>query len=207
MFPFITSQLNQFVANFESIPESRKIILQKLSNYIQQQIAKNETAQLVYICTHNSRRSHFGQVAAALAAAYYNIKNVHAFSGGTETTALHNNAILAMHNFGLRISKISENDNAHYEVTFGEQQKILCFSKTYNHISNPQKNFAAIMTCSDAEENCPFIPNIALRISTTYDDPKIADNTEQQNEVYYARLQQITTETLYAFSLVKTNLP
>jgi hypothetical protein len=79
----------------------------------------------------------------------------------------------------------------------------VCFSKTYDAATNPQKEFAAIITCSDAEENCPFIPGVELRIATTYDDPKAFDNTPQQDAKYDERCKQIALETLYAFSLVK----
>ena len=65
---------------------------------------------------------------------------------------------------------------------------------------NPTKNFAAIMTCSDAEENCPFIPGVDLRIGTTYDDPKAFDNTELQDSKYDERSRQIALETFYIFS-------
>ena len=58
------------------------------------------------------------------------------------------------------------------------------------------------MVCSDAEENCPFIPNAEMRISTTYDDPKAFDNTPQQDATYDERSAQIAREILYMFSLV-----
>jgi len=77
-----------------------------------------------------------------------------------------------------------------------------CFSKVYNDVSNPSSNFAAIMTCGDAEENCPFIPGVELRIGTTYDDPKAFDGTPQQAEKYRERALQIAKETLYVFSKV-----
>ena len=76
----------------------------------------------------------------------------------------------------------------------------VCFSKTYDDAENPQKEFAAIMTCSDAEENCPFIPGVELRIGTTYDDPKSFDNTPEQDAKYDERCKQIALETLYVFS-------
>ena len=79
---------------------------------------------------------------------------------------------------------------------------IECFSKVYNADVNPQKEFAAIMTCSDAEENCPFIPGVELRIGTTYDDPKAFDNTELQDAKYDERCKQIALETLYVFSKI-----
>jgi protein-tyrosine phosphatase/arsenate reductase len=56
------------------------------------------------------------------------------------------------------------------------------------------------MTCSDAEENCPFIPGVDLRIGTTYDDPKAFDGTQLQDEKYQERSSQIALECLYVFS-------
>ena len=93
--------------------------------------------------------------------------------------------------------------NPTYEVSFGKNLSTTCFSKVYDDEVNPKSDFAAIMTCSDAEQNCPFIPGVALRIGTTYEDPKKSDGTPQQEETYTARFRQIATETLYAFSLVR----
>ena len=55
--------------------------------------------------------------------------------------------------------------------------------------ANPKSDFAAIMTCSDAEQNCPFIPNVALRIGTTYEDPKKSDGTSLQDETSLPQIQ------------------
>ena len=73
----------------------------------------------------------------------------------------------------------------------------------YDDAVNPTSNFAAIMTCSDAEENCPFIPGVELRIGTTYDDPKAFDNTPIKAEKYLERSNQIARECLYVFSLIQ----
>ncbi|MDG1535530.1 MAG: protein-tyrosine-phosphatase, partial [Schleiferiaceae bacterium] len=42
-----------------------------------------------FICTHNSRRSHFSEILFRTAAKYYGHENVETFSGGTEGTALY----------------------------------------------------------------------------------------------------------------------
>ncbi|MBM3453486.1 MAG: hypothetical protein FJX84_10170 [Bacteroidetes bacterium] len=78
-----------------------------------------------------------------------------------------------------------------------------CFSKLFNNKTNPSQDFAAIMVCSDAETNCPFIPEAAMRISTTYDDPKEFDGTPNESEKYVERATQIAIECLYVFSNVK----
>jgi hypothetical protein len=56
------------------------------------------------------------------------------------------------------------------------------------------------MTCSDAEENCPFIPGVEFRIAATYNDPKEFDGTPIQGEKYLERSNQIALETLFVFS-------
>lgn len=203
MFDSIAHYCTQLIQSFDQIPEERKTLLQRISSYIQSKKDIGESIQLVYVCTHNSRRSHFGQVWAAVAAAYYNIKNVHTYSGGTEATAFNANAINALRKIGFAITDDGATVNPTYSVSFGEHLQTTCFSKVYNHPSNPQQHFAAIMTCSDAEQNCPFIPGVELRIGTTYNDPKAFDNTPQQESAYAQRSEQIARECLYVFSLVK----
>lgn len=190
-------------SHFNEISPTRKMLLENLSNYIGVRLKDKLPVNLIYVCTHNSRRSHFGQIWAKVASAYYKIEEVNTFSGGTESTAFNANAINALKRLGFRITVSQDGQNPLYEVKYDETaDPILCFSKTYDHASNPQRNFAAIMTCSEAEENCPFIPGADLRIATTYDDPKNFDNTPMQDTKYDERCRQIALETFYVFSLL-----
>ena len=201
MIPAIKIYCDHLTQNFDSISSDRKILLDKITAYIKSKQKEHKDIKLVYICTHNSRRSHFGQVWAEVAACYYNIKNMHSYSGGTEATAFNTNAINALKRIGFDVKAITNQKNATYQLLFDEQEKpIVCFSKVYNHPQNPQTQFAAIMTCSDAEENCPYIPGVELRIGTTYNDPKAFDNKPEQDDRYSERCQQIALETFYIFS-------
>lgn len=201
MIQSIQNYCDQLVKEFDSISENRKSLLKRVTQYIAQKQQENKPVNLVYICTHNSRRSHFGQIWAHVAAAYYGKKNVHTFSGGTEATAFNINAINSLKRVGFIIKPINIEKNSTYHVFYDENETpSVCFSKTYDDVRNPQKEFAAIMTCSDAEENCPFIPGVELRIGTTYDDPKAFDNTPLQDAKYDERCRQIALETLYVFS-------
>lgn len=186
---------------FDKIPLGRKQLLEKIAGYIITRMNENKPVQLVYICTHNSRRSHFGQIWSRVAAAYYNKNQVCSFSGGTESTALNINAVNALKRVGFHITTTEAGNNPVYEVKFGTPEApIACFSKIYNHAVNPQTGFAAIMTCSEAEENCPFIPGADFRIATPYDDPKSADGTNAQDVTYDERCKQIARETFYMVS-------
>jgi protein-tyrosine phosphatase/arsenate reductase len=200
MFETIKDRCEALTKNFREIPAGRKEILEKISGYIKSKSENLSEVNLVYVCTHNSRRSHLGQVWAAVAAAYYGVENVRTYSGGTEATAFNPNAIQALVAAGFAIDKKDESNNPVYEVYYGEKSFVKCFSKIYNDKENPVKDFAAIMTCSDAEENCPFIPGCEFRIGTTYNDPKAFDNTILQAEKYTERSNQIAMECLYVFS-------
>ena len=200
----IKQYCDKLIAEFDVIPKERQALLEELSNYVSSKKESHQAIQLVYICTHNSRRSHFGQIWAQVAANYFNVKNVTSFSGGTEATAFNSNAINAIKRVGFDVKPLDETTNKRYHVVYNETENpIICFSKVYDDAQNPQTNFAAIMTCSDAEENCPFIPGVELRIGTTYGDPKAFDNTPLQDAKYDERCKQIALETLYVFSKVK----
>jgi protein-tyrosine phosphatase/arsenate reductase len=204
MFEILKNQCDQLVNQFDTIPKERKELLTKISEYIQSKKDGNLPINLMYVCTHNSRRSHFGQIWAAVAASYFGIENVNTFSGGTEATAFNPNAIQALKETGFEIATEELNENPIYKVAFGtkETQFTICFSKVYDDSFNPSSNFTAIMTCSDAEQNCPFIPGVELRIGTTYTDPKAFDGTPQQAEKYFERSNQIALECLFVFSKI-----
>ncbi|MDE3124411.1 MAG: protein-tyrosine-phosphatase [Bacteroidota bacterium] len=203
MYLSIQNYCYSLVKQFDKIEPERKKILSSISNFILQQKAQNKQVQLVYICTHNSRRSHFGQVWASVAAAYYGISDIFTFSGGTEATAFNINAIRALEKVGFIIHSDGQLNNPIYKVCYGENECMVCFSKVYNDSANPKDNFLAIMTCGEAEANCPYIPGAIGRVATTYEDPKLYDGSPEQDKAYDDRCRQIALETLYVFFLVK----
>ena len=187
-----------------NIPKEREPILNSLVEYIQQRKDGGEIIQLNFICTHNSRRSHLSQVWAQTLAAYFNIEKLTCYSGGTEATALFPVVAKTLKNQGFQIDTTTNDDNPKYYIHFSETQPpIIGFSKTYDDAFNPQSNFAAIMTCSQADKGCPFIPGAENRIALTYEDPKAFDQTPQQEEKYLERSLQIATEMKYVFSNIK----
>lgn len=196
---FIQARANEF----DKIPAERKEVLEKVADYVKSRIDLNEPVQLVFICTHNSRRSHIAQIWAQTAAYYYDIANVQTYSGGTEATAFNPNAVKAMREAGLEINVIKEGDNPVYEVKYAKDAAAMkVYSKVYDQEGNPESGFAAVMTCSHADQNCPFIPGASLRIPVTYDDPKEFDGTPRQEQAYQERSSQIAREMLYLFSKV-----
>lgn len=190
----------------DEISSDRKQELQVLIDYIQNKVDKNLSINLNFICTHNSRRSHLSQVWAQTAAAYFQVNNVNCFSGGTEATAVFPMVIKTLEQTGFQITNLSDGLNPVLSIKFDENRApIIGFSKTYDHPFNPKGEFSAIMTCSHADANCPFIPGSEKRIAIKYDDPKEFDNTPEQEEKYQERSSQIATEIFYVFSKIKIN--
>lgn len=184
------------------IPPARQQALAKLASYINEK-QKGQSIALNFICTHNSRRSHLGQIWTAVAAAFYGLDHINTFSGGTEATAFNPRAVAAMIRAGFKIENPG-GENPHYQVAYGEGAPPLeCFSKVYDDPFNPKENFAAIMTCSDADENCPVISGAEMRLALTYEDPKAADDTPEEAQRYDERVRQIGREIFYAMRLVK----
>ncbi|MDR6845745.1 protein-tyrosine-phosphatase [Flavobacterium granuli] len=190
--------------NIENISEERKEVLQSLIDFIQIKVANQQEIRLNMICTHNSRRSHLTQIWAQTASAYFNVKNVFCYSGGTEATAMFPLVAKTLEGQGFKIKTISEGNNPVYSVKYSQNEhSIICFSKTYDDDFNPESHFAAIMTCSQADSGCPFIAGAEKRIPITFEDPKAFDNTPQQTEKYEERSLQIATEMIYVFSQIK----
>lgn len=202
LFPEIELLISAF--DFEDITAERKNILQPLIDFIQTKVSNQQQIRLNLICTHNSRRSHLAQVWAQAAAAHFNIKNVLCYSGGTETTALFPLVAKTLEQSGFKIKTIAAGTNPIYAIKYGANEPpIIGFSKTYDDDFNPKNEFAAIMTCSQADGGCPFIAGAEKRIPITFEDPKAFDNTPQQDEKYQERSLQIATEMFYVFSLIK----
>ena len=104
-----------------------------------------------------------------------------------------------MSRLGFKIKNLG-GENPHYEIKYADNKTpITLFSKLYDDPANPKTGFAAVISCSHADENCPFIPGAEKRISLPYEDPKAYDNTADEAKIYDERSIQIATEMKYVF--------
>jgi arsenate reductase (thioredoxin) len=204
LHPVLHQTVRELEQTFDQIPADRKQLLQQLAAYIRGKKNSGQPVNLVFICTHNSRRSHMGQLWALAAAAYYDIGQVQAYSGGTEATAFNPRAVKAMQEAGFGIEALSQEPNPVYAVTYAAAAPpAQIWSKAFDDPANPASDFCAVMTCSDADENCPLVAGVDQRLAITYDDPKHFDDTPQEEEKYRERARQIGREMLYAFQAAR----
>jgi arsenate reductase len=186
--------------------KERKEALDDLADYIVEKKHAGKPVYFTFICTHNSRRSHLSQIWAQTFAAYYGLTDIHCFSGGTEATAFNHRAVAALKRAGFQIDNPGGN-NPNYSVRFSKDAPpLICFSKTFADAPNPQKDFCAVMTCSDADKNCPFVPGADFRVPVPYVDPKEADDTPAEIARYDERTRQIAAEMRYVMRTAKQKL-
>ncbi len=199
---FIDANIREELVNIDVF---RKKVLQGIADYLALQISNNETANALFICTHNSRRSHLSQIWAQTAAFYFEIENFKAYSGGTEVTAFFPSAIETLLNSGFELNENSTFKNPHYKLYFSKNNEpIIAFSKLYNDKKyNPTHKFCAVLTCSGAEKNCPVVYGADRRFALHYEDPKISDGTPFQKQVYAERSKQIAIEMFYLMAVLK----
>ena len=104
MYKVLSSYIQSAEAEMEAIASERKEELKKIADFVKTKKDSNKTANLTFICTHNSRRSHMSQIWAAAAAAHYGIEeNVNTYSGGTEATAFNPRAVAAIERAGFKV--------------------------------------------------------------------------------------------------------
>lgn len=202
-YPSIQSYIETLPEEHDSIPAERKDRLAEMASYIKVKLDAGEVAEMIYICTHNSRRSHFAQIWAHVLAVYHGIEGVHAYSGGTESTAFHPNAIETLQQLGFDIAHVGRENNPRYQLRFSDEaEPIKAWSKMYTDPENPRKNFCAVMVCDDADKNCPLVFGSKKRFSLSFRDPKEADGTPQQAQAYAERCRQIAVQINYLYSLI-----
>lgn len=200
----VDTYLDAREAELDAIPAERKRALTKLTLYVRSRRSAGQPARLTFICTHNSRRSHMAQLWARAAARRFGIDGVATFSGGTEVTAFNPRAVAALERAGLEIEKMTDGANPRYRVHLApDAEPTIAYSKVYDAEGNPRSDFAAIMTCAQADRNCPVVDGASLRIAIPYEDPKAFDGTDRETAAYDERSAQIAREMLFVFSRVE----
>lgn len=142
---------------------------------------------VVFICTHNSRRSQFAAFWAQYWADQLDL-NFTFFSAGTEKTVVYPAVLEALEKTGVTVEKTEENSIAQTST-----QHIPLFSKTIEDATLPEL-FHAVTTCSEADENCPFIPQAISRSHLPYEDPKWSDGHSEEADVYIQKSREIKND-------------
>lgn len=201
LLPDLNGYVGARLAELDTIPRKRAELLGSLARFVADGVAAEKAVRLVFICTHNSRRSHMAQLWADVASHFFGVPDVQTYSGGSESTSFNSRVVAALNRAGFLIEPFSDGANPTYEVSHRqEMEPTQAFSKVYSDPPNPIDGFAAVMTCADADARCPVVDGADQRFSLPYDDPGDHDGTSGEAAAYDECCRQIAREMLYVFS-------
>jgi len=207
LLPALRPYVNEVANDLEAVPAERKVVLGRIAADITTQLQAGKTANLTFICTHNSRRSHMSQIWAQTAAYYYGLNQVQAYSGGTQVTACNCRTVTAMRRVGFDIVDLTTGDNPIYSVRYAEDRPpIRAYSKLYNADGNPTQDFIALMTCSAADKSCPQVKGAIARHAIHYIDPRLCDDMPTETTAYNERCREIAREMFFVMSEVRCQM-
>jgi hypothetical protein len=197
--PKLREHADYLSTSFDLIDEPHRIAGEKFAHWIAANYQPGKPLHVTVVCTGNSRRSILGSSMGNLAAAYYGMPEIRFHSGGTAPTAFNARTVAALKAIGFELEPTGKEatrgepktENPIYRVAWGEGFETLEFSKHYGDASNPQKGFAALMVCGEADAACPSIKGAALRVSMPYLDPKIFDGGAYETAKYAERRDDI----------------
>jgi hypothetical protein len=202
LLPRVREHADFLTASFDLIDEPHRQAGHHLADWMARKYKPGEALDVVVVCTGNSRRSILGAMAGNIAAAYYGMPEIRFHSGGTAPTACNSRTVNALKDSGVDVEPTGKEadrgepktPNPIYRIRWGAPSEsgappmeMMEFSKRYDDPSNPQKGFAALMVCSEADAACPFVRGADLRVSMPYLDPKIYDDGAYESAKYAER--------------------
>ena len=192
--PRLREHASRIAEGVERIAPPHRESGETFARWIAEHYRPGSPLHAVVVCTGNSRRSILGSSMGNLAASFYGMPELRFYSGGTEPSAFNPRTVRALQAAGFAVEPTGEENspgNPIYRVSWGEGFETLEFSKHYSDASNPQKGFAALMVCNEADAGCPMVRGASVRIPMPFEDPKEFDDQAVEPEMYAERRDEI----------------
>jgi len=132
--------------------------------------------RVLFVCTHNSARS---QMAEGMLRAWGGDR-FEAFSAGTEATSVRPEAIAAMSEIGIDISRQASKT---LEPFLGESFTWL------------------ITVCDQARESCPTLPGVTQQGHWSIDDPSAVQGTDEERIEAFRQARDVLRGRIHMFIL------
>jgi len=135
------------------------------------------TLTLLFVCTHNSRRSQLAEAWAHLI--FSKEPGIRVASCGTERTQCHPHTVEALEADRWAVREMQPGS---YHIERDGVSTTL-FSKSLDEFAVTPPSIA-FMTCAEADEACPAILGAVARFPWRYEDPKRADGSPEALTTY-----------------------
>ncbi len=204
LLPKVEEHLSLLTTGYDMLDEDRAVAGQKLVDWIVENHRPGQPLAITTVCTGNSRRSILAATMVSVSAAYYGLPEIRGYSGGTKPSAFNERTVTALREIGIEVMKLDEEAtrgdattaNPKHRIRWGSgpeesSMRTIEFSKRYDDATNPSSGFAALIVCSDAEEDCPIIKGASTRIAMPYLDPKAYDGSAIEARKYAERRDDI----------------
>jgi arsenate reductase (thioredoxin) len=199
---------------FDTISDAHRKGNEELVKWIVKHYEPGKELSAIVMCTGNTRRSMLGSTMGNVAAAYYGLPGVRFYSGGTAPDAFNPRTVASLKEIGVEIEPTgkeaargkADTPNPIYRVCWGKGLEALEFSKKYTDAHNPQKGFASILVCSEADDACPVVPGASARVPVPYLDPKAFDGAPFESAKYAERRDDIGRFMLSALMQARRRL-
>ncbi len=199
LFSKVRQHADLLSTQFDMMEPRHREAANNLATWIGRNYQSGKPLAVIVVCTGNSRRSMLGATMGNIAAAYYGLPDIRFYSGGTKPSAFNSRTVATLKAIGVEVEATGKeaprgsagDANPIYRVQWGKGLAAVEFSKHYADAQNPQKGFAAIMVCSQADAECPLVKGAGKRISAPYVDPKEYDGTASEAAKYAERRDDI----------------
>ena len=192
---------NQQILEQLNIPPAprRKAILSEVADTIVQYIVAGTPLNVLFVCTHNSRRSQAAQLWLGTCLYLHNIENIEVYSAGAVATAFNYRMVDAARRMGFKVNLQRTDEEEKYRVDspFHPVFSQTFFSKTIDDQSLPTENVLVLHTCTDAEASCPVIHGATHTYSLPFRDPSRFDGHPHQDKLYEATFRHIGSEMMF----------
>jgi hypothetical protein len=207
LLPKVRSYADLLTTSLDMIDDRHRRAGAEFAEWIAANYQPGKPLHVTVICTGNSRRSFLGATTGNIAAAYCGMPEVQFHSGGTAPSACNKRTIAALKAIGVEVEPTGQEaprgeprtPNPCYRLAWGTPARsteepsleVVEFSKHYADPTNPQKGFAALLVCSEADEACPTVKGAAVRVAMPYLDPKTYDDSPFEAVKYAERRDDI----------------
>ena len=191
--------LNKISSEDISLSEARREQVEEIERGIKRLFVSHDSLNIVFLCTHNSRRSQFAEFFGRAWVNYFDIAHMEVYSAGVELTQVHNHVADALDEAGFLVSRSPIAMGNQYPIVLMGSDRISrqLYSKTISDELLPKYDFITIAVCDHAAESCPIMPGSLGRFVLPFTDPGKYDDTSNALSHYRDTRDEIA-QTLYS---------